>query len=56
SFAALRDEMRRDYAVALLARGHRVGAVADALGYSEASAFVRAFKAWTGAPPGHYLA
>jgi AraC-like DNA-binding protein len=56
SFAVLRDEIRRDYAVALLARGHRVAEVADALGYSEPSAFVRAFKSWTGASPGHYLA
>jgi AraC-like DNA-binding protein len=56
SFATLRDEIRRDYAVALLARGSRVTEVADALGYSEPSAFVRAFKTWTGTPPGHYLA
>lgn len=54
SFATLRDELRRDYAVALLARGRRVAEVADALSYSEPSAFVRAFKGWTGAPPGHY--
>ena len=56
SFAVLRDEIRRDYSVALLARGRRVAEVADVLGYSEPSAFVRAFKSWTGTSPGHYLA
>lgn len=54
-FQALKDELRRDAAVELLARpeltlievGHR-------LGFSEASTFHRAFKRWTGVAPGAY--
>ncbi len=54
SFAALRDELRRDFAIGLLARGLRVAAVSERLGYSEPSAFHRAFRAWTGRAPGAY--
>lgn len=54
SFAALRDELRRDYAIGLLARGLRVAAVSEQLGYSEPSAFHRAFRAWTGSAPARY--
>jgi len=54
-FQALKDDLRRDAAIALLARpeltlievGHR-------LGFSEASTFHRAFKHWTGVSPGEY--
>jgi AraC-like DNA-binding protein len=56
SFAALRDELRRDHAIGLLSRGLRIADVAERLGYSEASAFQRAFKGWTGAPPGRVRA
>lgn len=57
SFAALRDELRRDRAVDLLSRaGLTVAEVAERLGYSEASAFQRAFKTWTGVPPRRYVA
>jgi len=54
SFAALRDELRRDHAIGLLARGLRVATVSERLGYSEPSAFHRAFRAWTGSAPGRY--
>lgn len=55
-FQALKDDVRRDAAIELLARqpeltlievGHR-------LGFSEASTFHRAFKHWTGVSPGEY--
>ncbi|MFO1274337.1 MAG: AraC family transcriptional regulator ligand-binding domain-containing protein [Rubrivivax sp.] len=54
-FQALKDDLRRDAAIELLARpeltlievGHR-------LGFSEASTFHRAFKHWTGVAPGEY--
>jgi AraC-like DNA-binding protein len=55
SFAALREELRRDFAIGLLGRGLRVADVAERLGYSEPSAFQRAFKTWTGTTPGRYL-
>jgi AraC-like DNA-binding protein len=56
SFAAVRDELRRDLAIALLGRGLRVAEVSERLGYSEPSAFQRAFKAWTGSAPGRLAA
>ncbi len=55
SYQAIRDTLRRDRACALLARGDQsLGSIADSLGYSEPSAFQRAFKLWTGLPPGDY--
>lgn len=56
SFAAVRDELRRDLAIGLLGRGLRTAEVSERLGYSEPSAFQRAFKAWTGSTPGSYAA
>lgn len=55
SYQGIRDALRRDRACALLARGDQsLGRIADMLGYSEPSAFQRAFKQWTGLPPGDY--
>lgn len=55
SFLGIRDEMRRDRACALLTRSDLGFAeIAEALSYSEPSAFQRAFKQWTGMPPGEY--
>lgn len=57
SFQALKDAVRRDRAIVLLSRGDLpVEEVAARLGFSEASAFSRAFRRWTGAPPGTYRA
>ncbi|POA56764.1 MULTISPECIES: helix-turn-helix transcriptional regulator [unclassified Pseudomonas] len=55
SFLGIRDDLRRDLACSLLVRGSMsVADLAQLLGYSEPSAFQRAFKQWTGLPPGAY--
>lgn len=52
SYRALVDEVRRELAVQHLARaGTTANEVAFLLGFSEPSAFTRAFKRWTGGPP-----
>ena len=52
SFRAIRDALRRDLATARLAKpGGSVARVAADLGYSEPSAFFRAFQGWTGEAP-----
>jgi AraC-like DNA-binding protein len=57
SFQRIRDQLRRDVAVASLARGDlSIEALAAQLGFSEPSAFHRAFKRWTGATPRSYQA
>jgi AraC-like DNA-binding protein len=54
-FQQIKDELRRDAAVAQLLHGHQsITAVAGHLGFSEASTFHRAFKQWTGVSPGEY--
>lgn len=54
---ALKDEVRRDLAIHLLAgSGLSVGATADRLGYNDAATFHRAFRRWTGSAPGAYRA
>ncbi|MCY1227834.1 hypothetical protein D9M68_197300 [compost metagenome] len=55
SFSAIRDELRADLAQKLLSRsGLTVTEVAIQLGYSEPSAFHRAFIKWSGVSPGAY--
>lgn len=57
TFAEVHDELRRRMAFDYLsARKVSVGETAYLLGFSEASAFVRAFKRWTGASPTVWLA
>jgi AraC-like DNA-binding protein len=52
SFRYLLDESRKARALDLMASGHRpVAEVAAAAGFSDARAFTRAFKRWTGHPP-----
>lgn len=52
NFRAVKDALRRDLALAWLARpGVTVSRVAAELGYAEPSAFFRAFQAWTGEAP-----
>jgi AraC-like DNA-binding protein len=54
-FQALKDALRRDAAIACLARPElTLPDIALQLGFSEASTFHRAFKKWTGVAPGEY--
>jgi AraC-like DNA-binding protein len=55
SFQQVRDLLRRDVAVSALARGDAsIEALSQRLGFSEPSAFHRAFRRWTGATPRAY--
>jgi AraC-like DNA-binding protein len=51
----IREEILRDAAIASLVRGEEtIDELSARLGFSEASAFRRAFRRWTGSPPGAY--
>jgi AraC-like DNA-binding protein len=55
SYQAIKDEWRRDRAIAFLTHSDRnVLEVALELGFSERSAFHRAFRKWTGVSPGKF--
>lgn len=55
SFQRVRDQLRRDVAVSALARGDSsIEELSERLGFSEPSAFHRAFRRWTGATPRAY--
>lgn len=55
SYRQILDDLRRDMAIGLLAdRQASLADIAAALGFSEASAFHRAFRKWTGSRPGEY--
>ena len=55
TFQAIKDELRRDMAVNYLkTTSLSLKEIADKLGFSESSAFQRAFKGWTGSAPGSY--
>ncbi|AMN46367.1 hypothetical protein ACG33_04445 [Steroidobacter denitrificans] len=55
AFIDLKREVKRDLAIHLLARHrHSVEEIAFKTGFSEASAFIRAFKQWTGVTPRTY--
>lgn len=57
SYQALKDELRRDLAVMRLTTSPVLLAdLAADLGFSDTTAFQRAFKAWTGTAPGAYRA
>ena len=50
---ALKDEVRRERAMSLLQRSSKpVKQVAEAAGFQNQKSFIRAFKGWTGMPPG----
>ena len=55
SLSRIREEILRDAAITSLACGEEtVAALSARLGFSEPSAFTRAFRRWTGQPPGAY--
>ncbi|WP_075019619.1 AraC family transcriptional regulator [Actinomadura madurae] len=55
SIGQLKEDLLREAAIASLTRGEEsVEDLARRLGFSEASAFRRAFRRWTGQPPGAY--
>ena len=55
SFQEIKDQLRRDLAISYLSHSNRsVLDIALELGFSERSAFHRAFRKWTGAAPGHF--
>lgn len=55
SMSILKEELLRDAAIASLVRGDEsITALSTRLGFSEPSAFYRAFKRWTGNAPGSY--
>jgi len=54
-YQALKDDLRRDAAIELLARPElTLVDIANRVGFSEASTFARAFKKWCGVAPGEY--
>lgn len=55
SYQQLKDAVRRDAAIAGLVEGHEpIAELAARLGFSEDTAFHRAFRRWTGTTPGAY--
>jgi AraC-like DNA-binding protein len=55
SVTTIKEELLRDAAVTALVRGDEtVAQLAERLGFSEPSAFHRAFRRWTGSAPGAY--
>ena len=55
SVTRIKEDLLRDAAVASLVRGEEtVAQLAERLGFSEPSAFHRAFRRWTGSAPGAY--
>lgn len=55
SYQVLKDQLRRDLAIFHLSRSKRSAMdIGLELGFSERSAFHRAFKKWTGASPGEF--
>jgi len=56
TFSGLADEVRFDAAQTLLLKDRRLAEIAADLGFAEPSAFIRAFKAWSGTTPARWRA
>lgn len=56
SHTAILDDVRRERALVLLTQERTVAEVAELLGFSEAGAFFRAFRRWTGTSPKAFVA
>jgi AraC-like DNA-binding protein len=55
SYQSIKDQLRRDLAISYLSHSSRsVMDIAVELGFTERSAFHRAFRKWTGASPGEF--
>jgi AraC-like DNA-binding protein len=54
SFSDLLRRKREFSAVDMLCQGHSIAEIAKTLGFSEHSAFTRAFKRWTGTSPARF--
>jgi len=55
SFRAIKDSLRRELALSRLEKTRRsIAEIASELGYSEPSAFFRAFQGWTGEAPSEH--
>jgi AraC-like DNA-binding protein len=55
SYQLIKDQLRRDLAISYLSHSKRTAMdIGLELGFSERSAFHRAFKKWTGASPGEF--
>lgn len=54
SFKLLRNALLRERAEQALTEGRRLADIADDLGFSDESAFAKAFKRWTGLTPARY--
>ena len=55
SYQSIKDQLRRDLAISYLSQSDRSAMdIGLELGFSERSAFHRAFKKWTGASPGEF--
>lgn len=56
-YQAVKDDLRREIAIARLTGSDiPIKTLADELGFHDAPSFQRAFKTWTGQPPGRYRA
>lgn len=54
TFQQVVDAVREDLALSRVVEGEPIASLAHALGYSEESAFLRAFRRWTGTTPAIY--
>jgi AraC-like DNA-binding protein len=55
TYSAIHDEVRREAATRLIRQGKlAIYQIAERLGYAEPANFTRAFRRWTGQPPGEF--